>query len=537
MGKLQALEVLFSGNQDVYKPGDTIYGEVKIVVSEEKGDIRGIQIKCVGKSYTHWTETEGSGDNQRTVRYTTKHRYFKQEVTLRGVAKSESNSDRIKLSAGEHRFPFQFQLPSMSLPAPFEGQYGYVRYFVKICIDRPWKFDHHAKRLFSIFTVKDLNYEHNVLVPANHQVEKTVCCLCCASGPIILQGQIDKRGYVPGEYIFVSLDLQNNSSRTIVDIKAKLQQKAHFSASNCGRTHHRYVTKKITELKLDGCEAMGSVNYERMKMLIPPIPPCTYDNCPNIQLEYFVEIEADVSGTPMDAEIKLPVVIGTIPAFQQTLKDPTQAPQGFEAYAPYAGQPIPVSPTPGQPGVYPPPGQPGYPPQGQPGYPPAEQPGYPPSGQPGYPPPAGEPGYPPSGQPGYPPPAEQPGYPPQGQPGYPPTEQPGYPPSGQPGYPPPAAQPGYPLSTDPSSGLPPPPTYAAAVGGPQEITGKEGSFGSVMYAPHYPYYDPDTLYAAMGLPAGAPTSTDGGPPPPTITQPQSGQQPSYNPYPEEKKGE
>eukprot|EP00057_Strongylocentrotus_purpuratus_P028996 XP_011683470.1 PREDICTED: arrestin domain-containing protein 3 isoform X1 [Strongylocentrotus purpuratus] len=504
MGKLKVLEVLFSGNQDVYKPGDTIYGDVRIVVSEEKGDIRGIQIKCVGKSYTHWTETEGSGDDQRTVNYTTSHKYFKQEVTLSGAGKGEKNADRIKLPAGEHRFPFQFQIPSMSLPAPFEGQYGHVRYYVKICIDRPWKFDHHAKRLFSIFTVKDLNYEHNVLVPPSHQIEKTVCCLCCASGPIVVHGLLDKRGYVPGEHIFVSLDLQNNSSRTIVDITVKLQQTAHFTASHCGRTHHREETKKITELKLDGCEAMGSMNYDRMKMLIPPIPPCTYDNCPNIKLEYCVKIEADISGTPMDATMKHPVVIGTIPAFQHTLRDPSQAPQGIAAYAPYAGQPI---------SVYPPAGQPGYPPTGPPGYPPTGQPAYPPAGQPGYPP------------------AEQPGYPPAGQPGYPPAEPPGYPPAGQPAYPP--AGP----TTDPTAGLPPPPSYASAVGGPQEIAGKKGAFGTVMYAPQYPYYDPDTLYAAMGIPQGVPSADGGLQPPPTTTQPQSIQQPPYNPNPEEQKDE
>eukprot|EP00057_Strongylocentrotus_purpuratus_P021858 XP_011676332.1 PREDICTED: arrestin domain-containing protein 1 [Strongylocentrotus purpuratus] len=627
MGKLQVFEVLLAGNQEVFKPGDVVQGEARIVVSEDKGDIRGIQIKCVGKSYTHWTESEGSGDNRRTVSYTTNHEYFRQEITLQGAGADNTTADRIKLTAGEHRFPFQFQIPNISLPPPFEASYGYVRYYVKINIDRPWKFDHHTQRLFSIFTVKDLNYEYNVLdsvvlnttyeyfrqeitvqgagannttadrikltagehrfpfkfqipnislpppfeasygyvryyvkinidrpwkfdhhtqrlfsiftvkdlnyefnvlVPQRHQVEKTVCCLCCASGPIVLKGMIDKSGYAPGEYIFISLDLHNNSSRRIIDITAKLQQRGHFTAQRhgTGRTHTRQAVKTVAELKLAGCEAMGSVNYDRLKMLIPPIPPCAYENCPNIKLEYYVEIEGDVAGTPMDAEVKLPLVIGTIPAFQHTIKDPSQNPYAVQ---PIAGQP--GAPPGGQPG-FPPQGQPGYPPQGQQGYPPPGQPGVPPPGQ-GYPPPGAPPpgqGYPPPGAPqpgqqGYPPPG-QPGMPPPGQ-GYPLPGQAGPPPPGPEGYPPPG-QPGMPGGVSGEEGLAPPPTYTAAVGGPQEVSGEKGSFGSVLYAPQYPYYDPDTLYASMGIPVGATTSSaDGGQPPPTVMQPMSIQQPPH----------
>ena len=45
----------------------------------------GIQIKCVGKSYTHWTESEGSGNSRSSVDYITNHEYFKQEITLQGA--------------------------------------------------------------------------------------------------------------------------------------------------------------------------------------------------------------------------------------------------------------------------------------------------------------------------------------------------------------------------------------------------------------------------------------------------------------------
>ena len=36
MGKLQAFEVLFDGNVDVYRAGDTITGHVRLVLNEAK---------------------------------------------------------------------------------------------------------------------------------------------------------------------------------------------------------------------------------------------------------------------------------------------------------------------------------------------------------------------------------------------------------------------------------------------------------------------------------------------------------------------
>lgn len=41
MGKLQTFEVVFDGNNEVFKPGDAINGQARIVLTGEKGDIRG----------------------------------------------------------------------------------------------------------------------------------------------------------------------------------------------------------------------------------------------------------------------------------------------------------------------------------------------------------------------------------------------------------------------------------------------------------------------------------------------------------------
>ena len=58
--------------------------------------------------------------------------------------------------AGEHSYPFCLLLGA-SLPSSFEGRRGYVRYFCKASINRPWKFDEHTKRAFTVIHPLDLN--------------------------------------------------------------------------------------------------------------------------------------------------------------------------------------------------------------------------------------------------------------------------------------------------------------------------------------------------------------------------------------------
>ena len=74
------------------------------------------------------------------------------------IDKKDESGERVELGAGDHVFPFRFQIPTKPLPHAFEGKYGNIRYKVKARIDRPWRFDHKTERLFSIVGIPvDLN--------------------------------------------------------------------------------------------------------------------------------------------------------------------------------------------------------------------------------------------------------------------------------------------------------------------------------------------------------------------------------------------
>jgi hypothetical protein len=71
--------------------------------------------------------------------------------------------DENPLPAGQHVYPFSFQLPP-NLPSSFEGGTGHVRYSIKGTIDKPWKFDHTTKRPLTVLASLDLNTQPNAEV-------------------------------------------------------------------------------------------------------------------------------------------------------------------------------------------------------------------------------------------------------------------------------------------------------------------------------------------------------------------------------------
>lgn len=50
-------------------------------------------------------------------------------------------------------------------------------------------------------------------MPVDGYNQKTICCLCFASGPITASFHLERRGYVPGEAIKLLADIRNNSNR------------------------------------------------------------------------------------------------------------------------------------------------------------------------------------------------------------------------------------------------------------------------------------------------------------------------------------
>ena len=69
---------------------------------------------------------------------------------------SESSESSMHPS-GIHKYRFELQVPPTT-PSSFEGGFGYVRYWCKATIDRPWRFNHDTKNPFTLIRHVDLNH-------------------------------------------------------------------------------------------------------------------------------------------------------------------------------------------------------------------------------------------------------------------------------------------------------------------------------------------------------------------------------------------
>ena len=62
------------------------------------------------------------------------------------------------LAAGKHSWPFAFRLPAERLPSSLEGEYGAVRWFLRVEVDKPFpSVNNRWYRTFTVLSHLDIN--------------------------------------------------------------------------------------------------------------------------------------------------------------------------------------------------------------------------------------------------------------------------------------------------------------------------------------------------------------------------------------------
>ncbi|XP_029643437.1 arrestin domain-containing protein 17 [Octopus sinensis] len=309
MGKLRSLTIHFNNPSRVYYGGQRLSGLVQIILNEPM-KARGVRLEIKGEAHVYWSETRttGTGENSTTTtdHYSAKEKYFDYSVVLYGSG-PVMGANQVLLNCGEHHYPFEFVLP-YNIPSSYEGGTGYVRYYAKAVIDKPWKFDHKCKIPFTIISVLDLNLTPNALQPLQQQGTKHFCCCCCKSGPLSAHVNLYRTGYVSGEQIYINAEICNMSNRDITHSKASLDMIISFHATTKTTTGH----KNITSVTQGGIPPGESDYWNQVALLIPPLPPSNLMYCKIIDIKYILTFSVSAS---MAMSLKLPmeIIIGTIP--------------------------------------------------------------------------------------------------------------------------------------------------------------------------------------------------------------------------------
>lgn len=397
-----------------YYPGSVIQGRV-ICNFDSETSLRAIKVRVKAEEHTEWLGEETYHDPQenrdatRQVLFKGDNDVFSQQIILYG-----SESGTTSLSAGQHFYPFTFNLP-YALPASFTCQYGSIIFKIKAIVDRPMARDYEDVAMFNIISPVDLNkFGPDILEPTSYSDEKTTCCLCCASGPITLDAQLAKRAIIPGEVVTLSVRLTNMSNVNVEAVKLNFNQLLKYktqtpSEDSKAEENYLFGTSDV------GVGAHGEHNYE-FKIDIPTttIVP-NFDQCRLFEASYKMILTAVLPSYHTNLDIVMHPIVGNVPVGQQpqNIQPPPMNNQPQPGFVP------PGAPYPPPPGNFPPynnsnlqgpyPGvpqeqfQPQFqgPYQGGPGYPANPYPGgaFPPGGP--YPPPTSGPypGYPPASAP------------------------------------------------------------------------------------------------------------------------------------------
>ena len=289
----------------IYFFGNTVTGSVICEVDEPK-NYKQIMVKLEGKAKVHWAQSQGSGKSRRSRQYTAQEDYISTRIILWD---KERNGLGGKFPPGPHRFPFSFPLSGANLPASFSGLYGKIKYTME------------ARIVKESFLSKDtvamttLNYVDAVRIdqpefsqPVYGEISKTVCCLLCASSPIVMTAQMPRTGFCIGQDILpLEVSVENGSSRTIRCIRVSLEREMLYFADG-DRQFERRQTQLVASQPI---RSRNSMVFRPDNVVVPVNTVPSLRNSGILSLNYYIVIAAVINWS-INANIKIPVILGNV---------------------------------------------------------------------------------------------------------------------------------------------------------------------------------------------------------------------------------
>ncbi|XP_069691629.1 arrestin domain-containing protein 2-like [Periplaneta americana] len=319
---LQDFKIIFDNPQASFFIGETVTGRLVVQLNQPKY-MRSILVKFRGEANCAWSESRTVRNNGEEETHVTQYKdhdlYFENHVTLFG---GTGNTE--VLPPGSHFYQFSLPLPN-HLPSSFEGKYGHIRYSVKGIIDRPWKFNHEVMANFTVLSKVDLNLDPVYRAPVQLEKSKYFCCCCCKSGPMNFIFHIPSKGYVPGQYIPVTVDIENGSNVKVLYVTCELLKTVTYFCASPRSTKQECT--EIAHLVFDDPVPANDSKTFTGQMRIPPVPPSMLKACSIIDLDYRLIVKAVPKGMHGSLEHCVTVVIGTVPLWQSSCpQQPTAAP-------------------------------------------------------------------------------------------------------------------------------------------------------------------------------------------------------------------
>jgi Arrestin (or S-antigen), N-terminal domain/Arrestin (or S-antigen), C-terminal domain len=285
-----------------------------------------------GVAEVTWKETEDvdteAGKQSKEVTYTGKEEYVSSKTRLL----SAMSGKEVEIPKGTNVYNFQCFIPP-NAPTSFEGTMGYIRYTVSLNLDRKEKRDESFVRAFTVIRPVDLNNESpDLRLPCQMERIKTFCCWPCSSDPLIITVQIPMAGYVSGQQIDISIDVNNQSRIDVDKMNIELRKNVYYYVRE-PKEGFKSDEVRVTGAKLPSVLAHSTYKAQQ-KIEIPPITPTDSTQSSLIHQAYELILTASVSGCHASPSIVIPITIGTVPLAQSFTASAPSADEVVEPQVP-----------------------------------------------------------------------------------------------------------------------------------------------------------------------------------------------------------
>lgn len=321
---------LFALNKEnaSYYSGEIITGTITLNTTSEK-NVRDVCIVFLGEGKVKWSESHSTrnsngGSSTHTTYYKSHEVYVDNSTMVHGEG---------ILPAGVHTYTFNIPLP-LECPTSFEGKYGHIRYEISLKLNRPFRFDNVYKKALTVIKTCDLNLNSMYRIPLLLEEMGDLCCCYSSNGSILYTLKIPYGAYAPGQAVKYSLHVANQTMTDIVGYSYEFVKKVTFTAKTPSRKHRFTRDVLVARSYSDTCLRLSTQLFEG-QFVIPPVPPSTSSDS-IIYIEYKLKFKVHLSGCNSDSDLKLPLIIGTIPIMESlpTMQHVANRPENILPTAP-----------------------------------------------------------------------------------------------------------------------------------------------------------------------------------------------------------
>ncbi|CAF3793274.1 unnamed protein product [Rotaria sp. Silwood1] len=282
-----------------FSPGEIVSGRVNVNIIGVQDKVHEIFIKLNGE--TGYTTTRSISEQDGPRRTVTEHHTTSLFSAKQVFERPTSEQKKLVYHAGNYSWSFEFRLPDQLPPSINQpNEYPHVRYYLLFVIDKPWYKINRTETLY--FTViprvnllENPQYLTRFLFGSHNQKE------------LSLKGNINKLGYVPGETIEGTVEIDNPRQIFLKQIYVSLIQHFQIECETRRKTIIQTILPTIVNTKKQRI-------IERFSVTIPSnslLPSYEFHGKANVRVYYLLEfdIKADYMDTEFD--ITVPISLGT----------------------------------------------------------------------------------------------------------------------------------------------------------------------------------------------------------------------------------